>query len=213
MMKRDFLFTSDSIAKSYTGKSYIYKNFSIEIKPQDVVAITGDNGSGKSTLLKTMSGLINPTIGTISFAKDGKVIVQDDHNLHFGYVAPYVNLYEEFTPKEHFQIFCNLKGISIDVSLFDNLMLEFNLQKHANKEIRNFSSGMKQRMKFILALAHDTDILFLDEPTSNLDTAGIEIIGELIKRKSNAGCGIVIATNEDREKRLCNAFYDLKDYQ
>lgn len=212
-MKRDFLFTSDSIAKSYTGKSYIYKNFSIEIKPQDVVAITGDNGSGKSTLLKTMAGLINPTIGTISFAKDGKVIVQDDHNLHFGYVAPYVNLYEEFTPKEHFQIFCNLKGISIDVSLFDNLMLEFNLQKHANKEIRNFSSGMKQRMKFILALAHDTDILFLDEPTSNLDTAGIEIIGELIKRKSNAGCGIVIATNEDREKRLCNAFYDLKDYQ
>jgi heme exporter protein A len=213
MIMRDFLFKTDAIAKSYTGKNFIYNNFSIEIRPGDVIAITGENGSGKSTLLKTMAGIINPSRGQISFMKNGNEIAPDEHNLHFGFVAPYVNLYEEFTPIEQFEIFCNLKGIPIDLGLFDNLMLEFNLHKHAHKEIRNFSSGMKQRMKFILALAHDTDLLFLDEPTSNLDNTGIEIVGELIKRKSSNSCGIVIATNEDREKRLCNAFFDLMDYQ
>jgi len=208
-----FEFTADNIAKSYTGKIFIFKNFSFLLQPGEVIAVTGENGSGKSTLLKTIAGIINPSRGKITLKINDEVINQDEHNLHLGFVAPYLNLYEEFTPKEHFEIYSKFKGLKSDERRFAELMEQFNIQKHTNKEIRNFSSGMKQRMKYVLSLIGNPEVLMFDEPTSNLDNAGIEIIGNMIKAKSEEGCGIIIATNEDREKRLCSTFYDLKDYQ
>lgn len=208
-----FSFNAENLAKSYTGKHFIFKNFYIQINPGDVIAVTGENGSGKSTLLKTLAGIISPSIGKVILTVHNKDVDKDLHNLHFGYVAPYLNLYEEFTPKEHFELYAKFKGLNVQQNSFNELMEKFNIHKHISKEIRNFSSGMKQRMKYVLALAGNPEILMFDEPTSNLDNAGIEIIGKMISEKANEGCGIIIATNEDREKQLCNAFFDLKDYQ
>ncbi len=208
-----FSFNAENLAKSYTGKHFIFKNFSLYLKPGDVIAATGENGSGKSTLLKTLAGIINPSIGKVTLAVQDKEVDEDKHNLHFGYVAPYLNLYEEFTPKEHFELYAKFKGLSSKQNEFQILMEKFNIHKHASKAIRNFSSGMKQRMKYVLALVGNPEILILDEPSSNLDNAGIEIIGNMILEKANEGCGIIIATNEDREKQLCSDFFDLKEYQ
>lgn len=200
-----FKLSVDKVTKSFTRKVNIFENISFDLLPGDIVGITGPNGSGKSTLLKIIVGSMQASSGKVEFQKDGKVIEPGEFNSYFGYVAPYLNLYEEFTPLEHNEIFSKIRNIPKNEDYFKENLEKFNLIKHRNKPIRNFSSGMKQRMKYLTAVISNPDILFLDEPTSNLDEAGSTILLDDVKRRAEAGCGIIMASNEVREIALCNS--------
>jgi heme exporter protein A len=207
----NFNFKAENISKAYSRKKIIISDVNLDISNGGIVGIVGPNGSGKTTFLKIICGVLKPSSGKVELRTDGKIIKKDDYFQHFGYVAPYMNLYDEFTPLEHLKIFARISGINYDMQKVIDLLEMFNLGKKKNDQIRTFSSGMKQRMKYILAMQRDTELLLLDEPMTNLDSEGISSVHKLIKNQAESGGAVIIATNDERDKLLCQTIVDLSN--
>ena len=153
----------DKVSKKF-GNQWIFRNISATFDSNKPYAIIGANGSGKSTLLKIISGIVTPNEGSISY-HDGKAIPVDEIYTQLSYSAPYLDLPEELTIAEiitFHQSMKSFKGITAGELLKG-------LEIPADKQIRDCSSGMKQRVKFGLAYYTDSKILLLDEPTANMD--------------------------------------------
>ncbi|HMQ00821.1 MAG TPA: ATP-binding cassette domain-containing protein [Cyclobacteriaceae bacterium] len=151
------------------NRDWIFRNFSYSFKSGNTYAITGPNGSGKSTLLQVLWGQSPPSTGSLEFLdSSGRVIDIQEIYKHISIAAPYIELPESLNLKEivdfHFSIKNAIKGYSAD-----DLMDLMELSQAKNKFIYQFSSGMKQRLKLGLALFADTELIFLDEPGTNLD--------------------------------------------
>ncbi|MCS5488805.1 ABC transporter ATP-binding protein [Algoriphagus limi] len=190
---------------------WIFKNLSINLESGDSLAITGSNGSGKSTLLKCLTGSIPLTSGKIKYSIEGKDIEDSDWFRHLSIAAPYLELPEEFTLSElldfHFKFKNPIKGISLE----EILELVY-LKEHHGKFVSQFSSGMKQRLKLALALMSESDVIFLDEPTSNLDKKGIAWYQELIGAYQMDRI-LIVCSNEQREYDFCQQKLVLEDYK
>lgn len=203
---------AQALTKSFSIGKPVVDNVNFTLASGDSLAVTGKNGSGKSTLLKLIIGSISPTKGEIVFAREGKEILDDDIIDYFSFVAPYLILYEEFSPCEHFKVSCSLSGIKANESIsakFEELMREFAIYHAMDREIRLFSSGMKQRMKFVLALLLDKSILILDEPFTNLDVDGITIVEKyMLTHLQNNGI-LIVASNDKEEYKMCNQIINL----
>jgi len=197
---------AEKLAKSFIRRNYIFQDIDFRLSSGEILGITGDNGSGKSTLVKIIAGVSKPTVGELTFSVDGKVLKPEEYYLHYGLVAPYLNIYEEFTPLELMEIICRFRYIEFSEKTALELLVRFNLSDFRNSPIRAFSSGMKQRMKFIIALMHPSKLLLLDEPSSNLDENGTNIVKELIRDFAKGGGAVILATNDEREKALCHNF-------
>jgi len=147
----------DKVSKKF-GNQWIFRNSN---KPY---AITGPNGSGKSTLLKIISGIVTPNEGKISY-DDNKAISVDEIYTKLSYSAPYLDLPEELTIAEIIAFHQSMKSFK-GITASELLKI---LDIPADKQIRDCSSGMKQRVKFALAYYTESKILLLDEPTANMD--------------------------------------------
>ncbi|MCC6395496.1 MAG: ABC transporter ATP-binding protein [Bacteroidetes bacterium] len=172
----------------------IFSGISFSVSGAGVLLIAGRNGSGKSTLVKILCGVLTPTAGWARIESDG---AQDQfgRKAMIGLVAPYLQLYEEFSAMENLRMSMNLRGYrpSDDVSrgLLDRVALDAQRQD----PVRGFSSGMKQRLKYAMALVHRPSILVLDEPMSNLDADGTAIVRSIMHEQRTAGI-LVVATND-----------------
>jgi len=205
----DFFLQGENLSKTFDGREPVFNSIKMELRNNGSIGIGGKNGSGKTTLLKIMAGLLIPTVGNVMLSVKNNVIPKDGFNDYYGFVAPYLNLYEEFTDREQIKVFMELKGLRYNEDKADKLLSEFNLSNTENKYIGKFSSGMKQRLKFVLAFIHEPLILFLDEPFSNLDEYGINSAERMIANHIDGGGGVVIASNDSREKALCNEIISL----
>lgn len=190
---------------------WIFKKLSLTVNSGDSLAITGGNGSGKSTLLKCLSGVIPISSGKISFKLEGKEIEDGDKYKFLSIAAPYLEVPEEFTLSElirfHFQFKRPLEGITTN-DLLDIIYLK----EHQSKQIAQFSSGMKQRLKLGLALFSDVPLVLLDEPTSNLDQKGVRWYQDLIgKYKRNRT--LLVCSNDPREYEFSTNKIALEDYK
>jgi heme exporter protein A len=206
---RNFLLKATDLAKAFSHGKNIFAKIGMEVTNGDVIAVTGHNGSGKTTLLKILAGVVKPTKGAINLEIGGKTIDSELYFEHIGYVAPYLNLYEEFTPMEHLKIFYMIRGRKFDNEKAETYLKYFNLFRKRDDPIRTYSSGMKQRFKYVLALQNDFELLFLDEPMTNLDSEGCDAVMKIIEEHKNKNCGIVIATNEERDKSVCSKIISL----
>ncbi|TFV97094.1 ABC transporter ATP-binding protein [Algoriphagus kandeliae] len=190
---------------------WIFKNLSINLESGDSLAITGSNGSGKSTLLKCLTGSIPLSSGKIEYSIDGKIFEEENWFRHLSIAAPYLELPEEFTLSElldfHFKFKNPIKGISLE----EILELVY-LKEHHGKFVSQFSSGMKQRLKLVLALLSESDVIFLDEPTSNLDKKGIAWYQDLIETYQMNRI-LIVCSNEQREYDFCQQKLVLEDYK
>ncbi len=190
---------------------WIFKNLSLELSQGNSLAITGSNGSGKSTLLKCLCGAIPVSSGKIVYAQDGKLIPETDWFSHLSISAPYMELPEEFSLEElltfHFKFKKPLSGIS-PKEIIDLLYLT----PHGSKPVGQFSSGMKQRLKLGLALFSEVSVIFLDEPTSNLDHKGIAWYQKMMAEFGKDRI-LVICSNEPREYEFCQQKITLEDYK
>ncbi len=207
---KPFNLKATGITKTFSFTRPIFKEVSLELNPGEVIGITGNNGSGKTTLLRILASVLKPSKGDITLEIDGKNIPGEKITEHLGFIGPYLNLYEEFTPLEHIDIFMKLKNVKVNHGLAENLLEVFNLYQRRHSLIRTFSSGMKQRMKFILALLNEPEILFLDEPFTNLDAKGIDVVEKVIDIHRAKNGGMIIASNDEREKSHCIRFLNLE---
>ncbi len=174
-------------------------------------AILGPNGSGKSTLFQVLNGSLSPSEGKISYAFDGKEVPVETVFQQLSLAAPYMELIEELTLREmigfHFKFKVYKPGMDID-AVIELLAMGV----HKNKLIKYFSSGMKQRLKLALAFCSDTPILMLDEPTSNLDTQGVDWYLGLVEQYSKNRLTI-ICSNQEHEYAFCGERLSISDYK
>lgn len=185
------------LCKHYT-ETLLFKDISFKLHPGEVLAITGWNGSGKSTLLRIVAGLVRPTTGTVAMFFKGETIPKESRRRFVGMVAPAFSLYEELTALENLEFFCKVRGIAYDRKSCLAMMERTGLSENAHKLCRNYSSGMKQRLKLAQALLHNPPLLLLDEPGCNLDSKGMKIVENIIATQRQRGM-TVIASNEKRE--------------
>lgn len=182
----------------YYSSTLVFKEVSFQLNPGEVLAITGWNGSGKSTLLRIIAGLVRPSAGQVEMSFKNEPVPKESRRKFIGMVAPSLALYEELTALENLEFFCRVRGISYDRKNCLNLMERFGLTEQAKKMCRNYSSGMKQRLKLVQALLHNPPLLLLDEPGCNLDSKGMKIVEDTISDHRQFGM-TVIASNERRE--------------
>nr|WP_276902370.1 ABC transporter ATP-binding protein [Pedobacter kyonggii] len=192
------------------NKEWIFRNLSTEFTSGNSYAILGPNGSGKSTLLSVLTGSLSPSEGEISFSDTKEISVENIYK-YISLAAPYLELVETFTLKESIDFHFKFKNFApgLDSKKLINIL---GLEKAANKEIKYFSSGMKQRTKLALACCTDTPILFLDEPTSNLDVQGINWYRELIENFGKNRLTI-IGSNQIQEYNFCTNQIQISDYK
>lgn len=200
-------FTTSLIAKTFNRRK-IFSEISFSLNESNSLAIIGKNGSGKSTLLKILAGVLSPTRGEMEMEIDGKVIKHENYFTQIGLVSPYLQLYDEFSGLENLSIFSNVRGIDATNDSLEKLLLRLNIWERRYDFVRNYSSGMKQRLKYAFALLHKPPILLLDEPTSNLDAEGIDTVYEIIGEQKRNGI-LIIATNDDEDIRKCEQIIDL----
>ena len=192
------------------NKEWIFRNLTTEFTSGNSYAILGPNGSGKSTLLSVLTGSLSPSEGEISFSAVKEIPVEYIYQ-QISLAAPYLELVETFTLTEIIDFHFKFKNFAPGIDR-KTLISILGLEKSANKEIKYFSSGMKQRTKLALACCSDSPILFLDEPTSNLDVQGEDWYRELIKNFTKDKLTI-IGSNQFREYEFCNMQIQITDYK
>jgi ABC-type multidrug transport system ATPase subunit len=176
---------------------WIFKNVEYTFDTQHSYAILGPNGSGKSTLMKVIAGHLTPSKGKVVFNINEKNIDIDNVYKHISYAAPYIELIEEFTLTEAIDFHAQFKPFFSDFST-KKIIEELGLQKSKDKQIRHFSSGMKQRLKLALAILSDTSVLLLDEPTTNLDAQGANWYRQLLSSYTKNRT-VIVATNVEED--------------
>ncbi|MEO8150573.1 MAG: ATP-binding cassette domain-containing protein [Bacteroidia bacterium] len=201
----------NNISKKYTGH-WLFKNINVQINAGDPMAITGFNGSGKSTLLKIISGYTVPTEGVVNYVINGKTIEQENIFHYISYAAPYLDLIDDFTLMENISFFTQFKKLKENISIRELVHIAF-LEGSENKQVKFFSSGMKQRLKLSLAVLADTPILLLDEPLANLDSKGFQWYADLtVKYLQNRIC-IICSNNTKDETAVCKATLNVEDFK
>lgn len=189
------------------NKEWIFRNLDYTFALGQHYALIGNNGSGKSTLLQIIAGYSSLTKGTIQWS-------DNDHTTIFqqiSFAAPYLELVEEFTTMEQFEFHATFKPLQSSISVND-IIERIGLKNSAHKQIRYFSSGMKQRLKLALAILSDTPLLLLDEPCSNLDKEGYTLYAELIQQFAQHKL-IIVGSNDPQEYTFCNQQVNLMDYK
>ncbi len=142
---------------------------------------------------------------------DGEIIPEKLHN-HIGFVSPYLVLYEEFSAWENLKIFAKIRSVTFNEDKIVNYMTQFLLENRRNDLVKTYSSGMKQRLKFIFALMHSPDVLIFDEPTSNLDEEGKKVVYNIVREEGKSRI-VVIASNELKDLELCDEVLLLEKFK
>jgi len=179
-------------------KKIVFSKLSWRLEKGIIHVVTGPNGSGKSTLLRLISGLERPTGGKVIYSINGKTYGPQELRNNIGLASPDLNMYSQLSPQENLHFFAALRGYHNLVMPLEDLLKKVQLESERERPVVTFSSGMKKRLKLALAILHEPCFLFLDEPTSNLDEAGKELVADIIREQAQRGI-ILIATNEPGE--------------
>jgi len=193
------------------NRDWIFRGLDYTFNSGQAYAILGPNGSGKSTLLQVLNASLTPSAGTINYTFQDKPVEATEVFTHLSLAAPYLELIEEFTLTEMVDFHFKFKQYKPGIDKKELIGL-LSLAKSENKLIRYFSSGMKQRLKLILAFCADTPILMLDEPTSNLDTQGVDWYLGLVEQFAHNRLTI-ICSNQEHEYSFCNERLSISDYK
>ncbi|TWI83700.1 ABC-type multidrug transport system ATPase subunit [Lacibacter cauensis] len=202
------------ILLSDAGKRYnrewIFRHVTYEFNAGEAYAVTGNNGSGKSTLLQIISGAVQHSEGTIEY-NNGSTIAADVQHRLVAMAAPYLELPEEMTLEEFLTFHQSFKTFLPGLTVKKIIAL-LGLEKAAAKQIRYFSSGMKQRVKLAQAILSDVPVVLLDEPCTNLDADGISLYHRLV----NAYCAdrlVIVSSNDEVEYNFCQHKISIMDYK
>jgi ABC-type multidrug transport system ATPase subunit len=193
------------------NREWIYRGVTLALSSQNAYAITGPNGSGKSTLLQALGGMLQLSEGKIEYEVSSRQLAAEEVYKQVTFCAPYLDVIEEMTLLEFLQFHNQFKPFLPSVSIND-IIAEIDLEGAATKQIRYYSSGMKQRVKLAQAIYSDAAIVLLDEPCSNLDVKGIELYHSLIQKYCKERL-VVVCSNDKVEYSFCNEVISILDYK
>jgi ABC-type multidrug transport system ATPase subunit len=214
--------TAMTISLSDAGKRFnrewIFRHFTYTFETGNSYAVIGPNGSGKSTLLQVLSGSMMVNQGKIQYALKespetvgSQQLAEENAYKYVSLCAPYLELVEEMTLKEFLHFHNGFKSFLNGVSV-NSIISTIGLEKAADKQIRYYSSGMKQRVKLAQCIFSDTAIVLLDEPCTNLDAEGIALYHRLITDHTQ-GRLVVVSSNDEIEYSFCNHHIRMLEYK
>jgi ABC-type multidrug transport system ATPase subunit len=200
----------ENLGKKFSNE-WIFRHLNETFQSGESYTFVGSNGSGKSTLLQVLSGYMPHSEGVINYEINSKTIEIDNFYKHLIIAAPYLELIEDFTLSELLAFHIKFKPLKNNLSIPD--FIDFiELPKAKNKEIKFFSSGMKQRVKLGLAFQSDCEILMLDEPTSNLDAQATNWYLRNVQEYSQNRL-LFICSNQPSEYEFCKNILNIQEYK
>lgn len=175
----------------------------LEIRKGEIFGYLGPSGAGKTTTIKLLTGQLHSDSGQITvFGKDP---FSPDIKRQIGIMSDMSDLYEKMTVYENLDIFSDIYGIRDKKNMIRKALQAVDLLGSAKKKVEKLSRGMKQRLVFARTIIHSPSLLFLDEPTANLDPATADEIRELIKKLNRNGATIFLTThNMEEAEELCH---------
>lgn len=188
-MSADVEVTVKRLGKRF-GREWVFREVSFHLRKGETLAVTGPNGSGKTTLLRILAGLEQPSEGRVH-------IPISQWNKEIGFAGPDLSLYAELTPQEHLQMAADLRSVD---EKSEELLAWAQLP---NKPVSTLSTGMKARLRLLLATQASPKVLLLDEPFLSLDVCGIKLTEEIFSRQKNYGV-LIYATNNPSETKYAN---------
>jgi ABC-type multidrug transport system ATPase subunit len=191
------------------NRDWIFRNLTFNFIAGNKYALIGPNGSGKSTLLQLLAGSMNATEGSINWILENGALPSENVYQQTAIVAPYLEVIEEMTAKEFLAFHSVFKKLILPI---EEILAIIGLDKTASKQIRNFSSGMKQRIKLAQAIFSDVPCILLDEPCTNLDAAGYELYHELISDHCKNKL-VVVSSNDLNEYSFCTEMINVMEYK
>ena len=199
------------IGKKFNSE-WIFRDISFVFETQLPAAILGRNGSGKSTLLQIIAGNLHPTSGEVLYTLNGNQIPDGEIFRHLTMVAPYLELVEDFTLREmidfHFSFKPFIQGFNRQ-KIIDLL----GFQGGSHKQLRQFSSGMKQRVKLIIAILSDVPLLLFDEPAMNLDQSGIDWYLRMMDDFTKNRTVIICSNQHQTESEFASSTLLVEEYK
>jgi len=216
------------------NREWIFRHCSYEFLPGKNYAITGPNGSGKSTLLQVIAGATLHNEGTVDYTTDNGYRIEDtkkhpESNANYpasgiqqpvssdrsyqliSIAAPYLELIEEMTALEMLHFHSKFKPLVPGLHI-EGMLQVVGLENAINKQIRYFSSGMKQRLKLAQAFFSNTPVLLLDEPTTNLDADGIALYHNLVRNYTKEKM-VIVSSNVKQEYDFCEEVIGIGKYK
>ena len=184
----------DDVTLSF-GQRKLFADVTLNLRGGRVIGVTGANGAGKSTLLKLAGKIIQPDSGTVKLPADASIAA----------VSPEMKIYDALTAEENLNFFATLRGKTLTADKISELgeRVGLDMKTFGKTRTENFSTGMRQRLKFAILLSVDANIWLLDEPTANLDDDGRDkFFREL--RGARADRIILLATNDKTEAEACD---------
>jgi ABC-type multidrug transport system ATPase subunit len=195
---------AENLTRSFGGR-LIVGPLSFAVEPGRVLAVAGQNGSGKTTLVKVLAGLLRPSSGHVFLSRDGVRTPPRDASWALGWVAPDLSLYAELTAAENLCFFARLHGRSAGPGWAEERISAVGLDpsRISAHPLRALSTGQRQRVKLAFATLHEPAVLFLDEPSSNLDDAGRGVVAKVVAGQRARGL-CVVASNDPGDLALAD---------
>jgi ABC-type multidrug transport system ATPase subunit len=185
------------------GRRKVFEGIEFRLQNRGSLVVTGRNGSGKTTLLKTLCGLLRPTEGEVIISEEGRKLSPRESRGLLGLVMPDLELYGELTAFENLLFLSRMRGCLPEKDTIRERLAQMGLQEREDDLVSSFSSGMKQRLKYVFALLGRPEILFLDEPAANLDREGALLVDRIINIQKEKSL-VVIATNEQSDLKYAD---------
>src|SRR4026208_2148424 len=193
------------------NRDWIFRHLTYEFSAGRSYAIIGPNGSGKSTLLQVLSGAMQVNEGNIQCSILNAQCSIEELYKNVSICAPYLEVVEEMTLIEFLNFHSGFKPFLSSITL-EKIISILGLENAVNKQIRNYSSGMKQRVKLAQSIFSDVPVVLLDEPCTNLDAAGIQLYHQLIKEHCKNRT-VIVSSNDEMEYGFCKARININDYK
>lgn len=193
------------------NRDWIFRHFNYTFEAGQSYAIIGPNGSGKSTLLQALSGGMMLNEGNIQYSIFNKQCPIENIYQHVSICAPYLEVVEEMTLKEFLEFHQGFKPF-LSGTTINSIIASVGLEKAVNKQIRYYSSGMKQRVRLAQAIFSDVPAVLLDEPCTNFDAAGVELYHSLINQYCKDRL-VVVSSNDEVEYKFCGKKINISDYK
>lgn len=193
------------------NRDWIFRHVNYTFSSGNSYAITGPNGSGKSTLLQAIAGSLHLSEGKLAYNSEPTAIEPEKFYQYISIAAPYLELIEEMTGREFLHFHQQFKSLLSSITV-EEILTEIGLENAMDKQVRYFSSGMKQRLKLAQAVFSDTPVLLLDEPCTNLDKPGYELYHSLID-KYCLNKLIIVSSNDAMEMDFCKERLNIVDYK
>src|SRR5437868_5658887 len=192
----------DSLAVRY-GSFTAVEGLSLELRPGELFGLLGPNGAGKSTTLRVLIGQRRPSGGSARVA--GLDVVRDWQQVKslFGYVPDRENHFDEFTGRRNLELFAGL--YDVPDARVDECLALVELSEAAHLPVRAYSLGMRRKLLLARGLLHRPRLLYLDEPTANLDVHSAEVVHRILRGLTREGVTVLLTTHNMQEvEAICD---------